>query len=67
VIRTHFISHKAPDISVRSLYLDTIFLVREMKAFRADDPWAKYSETSTLLRAYFGLNSTYAPQGCKDR
>lgn len=47
---THFVRHKALDTSVGRLYLDIIFLVREMKAFRPDDPWGKYSEDHILLR-----------------
>ena len=35
---------------VGSLYLDIIFLVREMMVFRLDDPWGKYSEDQILPR-----------------
>ena len=35
---------------VGSLYLDVIFLVREMMVFRLDDPWGKYSEGQILPR-----------------
>lgn len=49
-MRTYFVHHKAMDISVGSLYLDIIFILREMKAFRPDDPWSKYSEDHILLR-----------------
>lgn len=58
-MRTHFVHHKAMGVSVGSLYLDSVLLVREMKAFRPDDPWGKYSEDHILLReVYSRLDST---------
>lgn len=45
-----FVHRPALDTSAGRLYLDITFLVREMEAFRPDDPWGKYSEDRILLR-----------------
>lgn len=49
-MRTCFVSRKVLDTPVGSFYLDIIFLVREMKVLRPDDPWGSYSEDQILLR-----------------
>lgn len=49
-MRTHFVPRKAMGISVGSLYLDIIFLMKEIKVFRPDGAWGKYSEDNILLK-----------------
>lgn len=49
-MRARFVHHKALDTTVGGLFLEIIFLVREKKAFRPDDPRGKYSEDQILLR-----------------